>query len=134
MAGGVEVAQLSETMSRINQAWLTGKLGDLEMCLHEQVSMVFPGFQGATSGRERMLAGFRDFCENAVVLDFVEAERHVDVVGNTGVASFRFTMTYERDSRKYESRGRDLWVFERGDGKWYAVWRTMLELRESEVD
>jgi len=134
MADGVEVAQLSETMSRINQAWLTGKLDDLATCLHEQVAMVFPGFQGAASGRKQILAGFQDFCENAVVLDFIEADRYVDVVGNTGVASFRFTMRYERDSRKYESLGRDLWVFEREDGEWYAVWRTMLDLCESELD
>lgn len=133
MTDGEAAAQVSDVLSRINQAWLTGNLGGLESCLHEQVVMVFPGFRGSAVGREAMLAGFRDFSEKAQVLEFAEADRHVDVAGNTGVGSFRFELRYERDARRYESRGRDFWVFERHEGKWHAVWRTMLDLSETEV-
>ena len=90
-------------------------------------------FQGSAVGRQAMLAGFRDFSENAHVLSFTEADRHVDVAGHTGVGTFRFVLRYERDARKYESCGRDLWIFERHDDTWHAVWRTMLDLSETEV-
>jgi hypothetical protein len=126
-------AQVSDLLNRITQAWLKGNIGGLEACLHEQVVMVFPGFQGSAVGREAMLAGFRDFSENARVLSFAEADRHIDVAGDTGVGTFRFELKYERDARKFESRGRDLWIFERHEDTWHAVWRTMLDLSEIEM-
>ena len=41
------------------------------------------------------LSGFRDFCQNAGVHEFREHDHHIDVVGDTAVASFRYEMVYE---------------------------------------
>jgi hypothetical protein len=42
-------------------------------------------------------------------------------------------MIYERAGRRYRSSGRDLWVFQKQGETWIAVWRTMLDIKESEV-
>jgi uncharacterized protein (TIGR02246 family) len=119
------------SMRKINQAWLDGRLNDLAPLVHPEIVMVFPGFSGRVQGRDAFLAGFEDFCQSAIVHQFREDDRQVDVVGDTAVVSFRYEMIYERAGERYRATGRDLWVFECRDGVWLAIWRTMLELQES---
>lgn len=117
-------------MRRINQTWLAGHVDDLAEMVHPEIVMAFPGFAGRSEGRDAFLAGFRDFCENAVVHEFDEYEYQVDVAGDTAVVTYRYAMIYEREGRKNEATGRDLWIFQWQRGEWLAVWRTMLELEE----
>ena len=118
-------------MRQVNQAWLDGRIEDLASMVHREIVMVFPGFTGRAEGREAFLAAFRDFCQNAEVHEFREHDHHIDVVGDTAVASFRYEMAYERCSERYRVTGRDLWVFKLHGGEWLAVWRTMLNIEES---
>lgn len=55
----------------------------------------------------------------------------MDVVGDTAVIAFQFEMVYEISSGRYRSTGRDLWVFQKHDAAWIAVWRTMFDIEES---
>jgi Domain of unknown function (DUF4440) len=119
------------TVQRINQAWLGGRVDDLAPFLHPEIVMVFPGFSGRCEGRDAFLAGFHDFCQNAVVHDFRESDQTVDVAGKTAIISFCYEMIYERSAERYRATGRDLWVFEDRGGEWVAVWRTMLDMQES---
>lgn len=119
-----------DTLRRLNRCWLERRPRDLAAFLHPDVAMAFPGFSGKAEGREALVAGFADFCENAVAHAYEESEHDVHVAGGTAVASFRFAMVYERDGARYRSTGRDVWVFTRAGVEWLAVWRTMLELAE----
>jgi ketosteroid isomerase-like protein len=130
MAEESKRADAAATMRRINQAWLDGRVDDLAPMVHPEIVMVFPGFAGRIQGREAFLAGFRDFCRTAIVQKFHEHDNQVDVAGDTAVISFRYDMIYERAGEKYRAIGRDLWVFQRQDGEWIAVWRTMLDMEE----
>lgn len=116
-------------MRRINQAWLDGKVDDLAPMLHPEIVMVFPGFAGTALGRENLLAGFRDFCQNATIHEFRMHDDQVDVAGDTAVATYE--MVYERSGKRNRSTGRDLWVFQKEGGVWMAVWRTMLDMEEN---
>lgn len=49
-------------------------------------------------------------------------------------ASYDYGMCYVRGGRDDRAEGRDLWVLEKEGGEWRAVWRTMLELREQELE
>ena len=119
-------------MRRINRAWLDGRVEDLVPMVHPDIVMVFPGFAGRTQGREALLLGFRDFCENAKVHDFSDHDLQIDVAGDTAVVTFRYEMVYERSGGRYRSTGRDLWVFQnKGKAGWIAVWRTMLDTNEN---
>jgi hypothetical protein len=120
-------------MNRINRSWLDGRVDDLAALVHPEVVVVFPGFVGQSHGRDELLAGFRDFCQNATVHEFREQNIQIDIVGCTGVVGFRFEMVYERAGKRSRATGRDLWVFQNLTGDWTAVWRTMLEMDEHEV-
>lgn len=114
----------------INQAWLEGRVEDLAALVHPDIVMVLPGFTGRVQGRDELVAGFRDFCQNARVHEFREHDHHVDVAGSTAVVGFGYEMVYERAGERYRATGRDLWVFQHENAGWIAVWRAMLEMDE----
>jgi hypothetical protein len=104
---------------------------ELAPLFHPDIVMVIPGFQGSVQGRDALLAGFSDFCENAKVHEYSERDHLCNVVGDTAVISARFEMVYERSGERYRSSGRDLWVFQYESNEWIAVWRTMLDIEEN---
>ena len=122
---------VATAMRQINRAWLDGPVEDLASMVHPEIVMVFPGFTARTQGREELLAGFRDFCQNATIYEFREHDHHIDVAGDTAVVTFRYEMVYERSGERYRSTGRDLWVFQNQGKAWIAVWRTMLDMEEN---
>ena len=120
-------------MAAINRAWREGRPSEMYPYLHPDVTMVLPGFAGTVEGRDVLLASFDDFCTHAQMLEYSETEERMDVVGNVAFVHYRFDMLYERASSRVRSTGRDLWVFERIGGMWFAVWRTMTDVREDLV-
>lgn len=121
-------------MQRINRAWLEKRPEDLAPLFDAEITFALPGFAGRVQGREALVAGFVDFCRNATVHEYREADFAADVIGDTAVVSFKYEMVYERSGNRYRATGRDLWVFRReGDG-WIAVWRTMLDTAEEAGD
>ena len=127
------VSDVVESMNRINQAWLAGRIDDMAPMIHPDVIMVVPGFAGRAQGRDPFLKGFREFYQSATIQEFRETERAVDVVGDTAVVSFLFAMVYERNGGHYRATGRDFWVFHREAAEWVAVWRTMFDLDETDA-
>ncbi|SPE33014.1 conserved hypothetical protein [Candidatus Sulfopaludibacter sp. SbA3] len=120
-------------LRQINQAWLDGRVQDMEPLLHPEIVMAIPGFTGSVQGREEFLAGFRDFRDNSTIHEYSQRDQQVDVAGDTAVITFRYEMVYERSGQRSRSTGRDLWVFQRQNGAWIAVWRAMLDMQESAV-
>ena len=125
--------KIEKLVRRINQAWLSGRPEEMRPILAEEIVMVFPGFGGRSQGADAMVAGFRKFCDQAEVVSFEEGQLEIDAASNAAVAAFTFKMVYEVGGRRFESSGRDLWVFGRGSGEWQATWRTMLDVEEHEV-
>jgi hypothetical protein len=131
MTNDARDTDVAATMRSMNDAWLGGRLDDLAARVHPDVVMVLPGFAGRVQGRDALLAGFRDFCDNARVHAFHERETQIDVTGRTAVVSVAYEMVYERAAAKYHATGRDMWVFEHHPEGWIAVWRAMLDMHES---
>jgi len=121
-------------MSRINDAWRQGRVLDLAPLVDPGIVTVFPSFAGRVRGRDEFLSGFRDFCENATLEEFEEHGRSIDVIGTSAVASFCYDMVYRRSGARYRASGRDLWMFQKQDSAWIAIWRAMLDLKESALE
>jgi uncharacterized protein DUF4440 len=122
--------EVSAALQRINRAWLERRTDDLVPLLHPEITLVFPGFAGRAEGREAIVAGFADFCQNATIQEYREANHQTDVIGDTAVASFTYEMLYEQSGKRSRATGRDLWIFARQGSEWLAVWRTMLDIAE----
>jgi ketosteroid isomerase-like protein len=122
---------VAEEMRLINAAWLNGRVDDMEASIHPDIVMAIPGLAARIKGRDALLAGFRDFCNNAKIHEFHDREMQIDVAGRTAVVTIHYEMLYERSGARYRATGRDLWVFERHGDSCIAVWRTMLDMQEN---
>ena len=130
MQSQITAEAVSAAMQRINRTWLDRRPEDLVPLFHPNMTLVLPGFGGRAEGRETIVAGFADFCSNATVHEYREADYHADVIGDTAIASFTYEMVYERSGKRSLATGRDLWVFVRQGNEWIAVWRAMLDIAE----
>ncbi len=125
--------QVENLMHSINNIWREGRTDDMSTLFHPDIVMVFPNFSGRSNGSSAMIEGFKDFCQNANIHEYNESDLQIDVIGNSAVVSFSFSMIYEREGSRYRSTGRDLWMFLKCDLEWKAAWRTMLDLSEEPV-
>jgi len=123
-----EIAEVHRILASINAAWRSGQPLMMLQYLHPDIVMALPGFNGTLHGREALVDSFEEFCGNATLIEYEESDEKITVVGDCAAASFRFRMIYKRADYREESRGRDLWIFQRQDSRWIAVWRTMLDL------
>ena len=130
MAFPAEVASAAATMRHINQAWQNGRLDELASMLHREMVMAVPGFVARAQGRDAILAGFRDYSENARTLELHEHDLQADVIGDVAIVTFRFDMMYERQGARSRATGRDFWILQKHSGSWLAIWRTMFDMEE----
>ena len=124
---------VADAMRAINQAWLNRRVDDMAPLVHPGIVMVVPGFSAEVSGREAFLAGFRGFVESATIDEFHEGDQMINVIDRTAVMTLTYEMVYARAGERYRATGRDVWVFQREDTRWLAVWRTMMDLSETPV-
>src|SRR5260370_12735527 len=114
---------VSAAMQRISRTWLGLRPDDLVPLLHPDMRLVFPGFAGRVEGREGFVAGFADFCGNATVHEYREANHQADVIADTAVVSFNYQIVYERSQKTNCPTSPALWVFVPHSGVLRAVFR-----------
>jgi uncharacterized protein (TIGR02246 family) len=123
---GDERDAVAACLQRINDAWVTGDPGDMLPALHPDVVFVAPGFAEQSEGADAAVDSYRAFLAEAIVRAYVERGLRIDLVGDTAVASYAYQIEYRRKDKDELDRGHDLWVVARHDGRWVAVWRTLL--------
>ncbi len=104
--------------------------------LHPEMIMQFPGFAGQSVGVDMIISGYKEYLDMASVDSFEPSEPHVEMIGDTAIVNYTDTMQYTmRDGKSYDVSGRELWVLRMNDQEqWQAIWRTMLETVETEVE
>ncbi|MBF6591736.1 MAG: nuclear transport factor 2 family protein [Ktedonobacterales bacterium] len=118
--------EIRQLLATINKAWLHGQAEDLARCLHTRMVIVHPGAQARVSGRQACVESYQEFTNQATIHSYDAGEATIDIWGETGVATSRFEITYTMDGTHYHDIGHDLFVFEREEGRWWAIWRTLL--------
>ena len=122
--------QIKRVLEKINEAWSQGDPRDipekLGSAFHPDMVIKGPNFREMSRGVKACVQSYQDFLDQARVHQCKFFEPHIDVAGDTAVATYAWEMTYERMGETYEESGHDLFVFNRSNGKWLAVWRVML--------
>jgi ketosteroid isomerase-like protein len=117
---------IRRSLKDISAAWLNGQPERLGAYFHEDMVIVAPRFQERVAGRAACVASYAEFVGAAVIHDYHETEPDVHVVGDTAVATYRFSIAYSIDTTDFEEAGWDLFVFARSGDAWQAVWRTIV--------
>lgn len=126
-------ANVREVMAAIDRAWHEGRSAEMYPYLHPDVIMVLPDFSGRLEGRDALLLSFKDVCTHARVLEYARRDEQIAVVGNVAFLHYSFDLLLERASSRTRATGREIWAFERVGGMWFAIWRTMVDVRKDGI-
>jgi len=121
-----EEIEIQQLIQRLNDAWAKGNPRELANFFREDIVMINPDFSQRTEGREACVASYEGFCKEAAILDLKIGEPVIDVFNDTAIASYSWEIAYEMGGERFNDTGRDIFLFVREDGKWLAVWRTMI--------
>ena len=121
-----EEIEIQQVIQLLNDTWSKGNPRDLGNFFREDIVMINPDFSQRTEGREACVASYEGFCKQAAILDLKIGEPVINVFNDTAIASYSWEIAYEMGGEQFNDTGRDIFLFVREDGKWMAVWRTMI--------
>ena len=67
------------------------------------------------------MQGWAGFLSMAKVRRWEEIDPKIQIYGNSAVVTYYFDMAFEVSGQTVEMGGRDMFVFVKVDGKWWAV-------------
>ena len=113
--------EIWETLRKLNDAWTKGDGKDLKEYFHKDMVAITPTDRNRREGREDCIAGWVGFLAMAKVLRWEEIDPKIRVYGDSAVVTYYFDMAFEVGGQMVEMGGRDMFVFVKEDGKWWAV-------------
>jgi uncharacterized protein DUF4440 len=118
--------EIRRLITKINDAWVKGRVDELNEFFHEEMVTYSPGFGVRGEGKGECIKSYEDFVNQATVNEFKELNFVIDLWGDTGVATYVFEIAFDMNGQKFKDTGRDMFVLVREDSRWWAVWRTMI--------
>jgi hypothetical protein len=112
-----------EVIQRINSAWLEKQPERLRELVHDRIVIVGADGRRYGEGSAACVDSYRSFAEQASVSFYQESDRQVDVYGAVAVVAYRFEIEYTMNGQTSRDTGRDLFVLQKEDDRWLAVWR-----------
>jgi len=118
--------ELEFIISEINNSWLKNDLKNLNGYFHDDMIIVDSNFNKLASNKKECIASYKSFINQAKILNYKEYEININIAGNTAIINYIFDITWEVNGLTSSEKGRDVFVFEKLNNKWLAVWRTIL--------
>jgi uncharacterized protein DUF4440 len=120
------LASPAEVLTALNEAWVSGRLEELEHLLHPRSVFVGPDLTRLAEGRAACVASYRDFLAAATVHEFEERDARVDEYDSTAVVSYRYRISYESGDNQRDEEGREALVLAKAEHGWQIAWRQVL--------
>ncbi|MFZ1054974.1 MAG: nuclear transport factor 2 family protein [Opitutaceae bacterium] len=113
-----------ESTKQISLLWRAAKWEDLGRCFSEEVVQVGPRLRELTRGREAAVESYKQFFENARLIDYDEGAFRAEVWPGFAICTYEFRMKYEAEGKRRFSSGTDQFLFrQEPEHRWVAVWR-----------
>jgi ketosteroid isomerase-like protein len=116
-----EEREVWETLRNLNDAWTEADGRNLGDYFHKDMVAITPTDRYRREGRDECIAGWLGFLSVARVHYLEELDPEIHVYGNTAVVTYYFDMEFETGGQTVKMGGRDMFVFVKEDGKWWAV-------------
>ena len=110
-----------ETLRRLNDCWTKGDGKELVDYFHENMVAITPSDRERRVGKADCVAGWVGFAKMAKTHYWHEIDPQIQIYGNTAVVTYYFDMAFEMNGQLIKMGGRDMFVFAKEDGKWWAV-------------
>jgi hypothetical protein len=113
--------QVWQTLRALNDTWTQGDPHDLANYFHTDMVAITATDRDRLEGREACLAGWSNFAQAAKIHRWQELEPIIQIYGDTAVVTYYFDMSYEMGGQYIDLGGRDMFVFVKDGGRWWAV-------------
>ena len=105
----------------LNDCWTKSDATSLSSFFHKDMVAITPTDRERREGREACVAGWVGFAQMAKINRWVESDPQIQLYGNTAIVTYYFDMEFEMGGQAINMGGRDMFVFVKEDGKWWAV-------------
>ena len=109
------------TLRALNDAWTEGNPKDLTNYFHKDMVAITATDRERLEGRDACVAAWSAFAQAARIHHWREGDPKIQIYGDTAVVTYYFDMSFDMGGRKVDMGGRDMFVFVRQNGKWWAV-------------
>jgi ketosteroid isomerase-like protein len=110
-----------KTLRELNETWTKGNPEDLKNYFHMDMVAITPTDRKRREGREACIADWVEFAKVAKIHDWKEIDPRVQIYGNVAVVTYYFEISYEKNGQTINFGGRDMFVFVKEGGRWWAV-------------
>jgi hypothetical protein len=110
------------TLQSLNRAWTTGKVEELKDYFHENMVAITPGDRQRREGRQACVDGWAEFVAKTTKIHYwKELDPQIQIYGTAAVVTYYYDMSFDIGGKTIVSAGRDMFVFVKEDGRWWAV-------------
>ncbi len=110
-----------ETLRALNDAWTRGNPADLNRYFHENMVAITATDRERLEGRDACVQGWSNFARVATIHHWKELNPRIDVYRDTAVVTYYFDMSFTMGGQTVNMGGRDMFVFVKEKGAWWAV-------------
>ena len=109
------------TLRALNDAWTKGDGTGLENYFHQDMVAITPQTRERVEGGEACVAGRQAFARAAKIHYFREIDPKIQVFRDAAVVTYYYDMSFDSNGQAIHAAGRDMFVFVRENGRWWAV-------------
>ena len=112
------------TIHAMNRCWTEGWHEEqFRAFIHPDAVAIAPTVPGRLVGQDAYVAGWRGFCEAAVIHEWRETDHSVRIYagGKTAVVTYFFTISFVMGGRKMTMQGRDMFFLVKEGRRWLVA-------------
>ncbi|NMB79506.1 MAG: nuclear transport factor 2 family protein [Methanomicrobiales archaeon] len=112
------------TIRSMNRCWTGGwHEEEFRQYIHPDAVAIAPSAPGRLQGRDAYVAGWKAFCDAAVIHEWRETDHTVQEYagGKSAVVTYLFTITFVMGGTKQTMRGRDMFFLVKEGRKWLVA-------------
>lgn len=116
--------QIWKVIQEMNRKWTVENNADeLKNYFHKDMVAITPTNQERIEGREKCVAGWKNFIKNAKIHLWKESEPKIQVYGKDefAIVTYYFDMSFDMGGRTVNMKGRDMFSLVNENGKWLIV-------------
>ena len=122
--------EIRDLIRTINNSWLSNNPEEVSKiltdCFHADMVIKGCDLKTMAKGRDECVRSYVGFIQQAQVKTFSQDKPEIQLTGDTAIATCGWTITYVLEGKEYTEPGHDIFVLQRANSKWLAIWRAML--------
>jgi ketosteroid isomerase-like protein len=110
-----------KTLRELNDCWTKDDGAGLVNYFHKDIVAITATERERLMGRDACVAGWMGFAKAANIHYWKEIDPQITLFGDTAIVTYYFDMSFDMGGQTIKMGGRDMFVFVKENGQWWAV-------------